>query len=57
MQIEARIPKEIAQISQGIIILFVAIPSIIDLFRKPKAEVESVEESPPKEREIEVKEV
>ena len=34
MQIEARIPKEMAIVSQGIIILFMAIPSIIDLFRK-----------------------
>ncbi|MGQ4892256.1 MAG: ABC transporter permease [Candidatus Njordarchaeia archaeon] len=57
MQIEAGVPKEIAQISQGIIILFVAIPSIIDLFKKPKAEIEEGEGSLETEKEIEVKEV
>ena len=44
MQIEAKIPKEMAQITQGIIILFIAIPSIIDLFRKPEAKIEEIEE-------------
>ncbi len=42
MQIFAKIPKEIVVVSQGIIILIVAIPSIIDLFRKQEISVEEI---------------
>ena len=45
MQIIAKIPKEIAIVMQGIIIVIVAIPSLIDLFKKPAVEIEEISET------------
>jgi len=44
MQIQAGVPKEIVIIMQGIIILFIAIPSLIDLVMKKKIVLEEIEE-------------